>query len=85
MVRQARSKDAEEGWVDNLETVETVEDDLKDLRAREAGIGAPSAKEGVMDRERGRSLKKKEKKQDGAHEPECKHVRKATYVQMTLL
>ena len=25
------------------------------------------------------------KKQDGAHEPECKHVRKATYVQMTLL
>ena len=33
--------------------------------------------------------KKKEKKetnkQDGAHEPECKHVRKATYVQMTLL
>ena len=24
-------------------------------------------------------------KQDGAHEPECKHVRKATYVQMTLL
>ena len=26
-----------------------------------------------------------ELKQDGAHEPECKHVRKATYVQMTLL
>ena len=25
------------------------------------------------------------KKQDGAHEPECKHDRKATYVQMTLL
>ena len=24
-------------------------------------------------------------KQDGAREPECKHVRKATYVQMTLL
>ena len=24
-------------------------------------------------------------KQDGAHEPECKHVQKATYVQMTLL
>ena len=24
-------------------------------------------------------------KQDGAHEPDCKHVRKATYVQMTLL
>ena len=24
-------------------------------------------------------------KQDGAHEPECKHDRKATYVQMTLL
>ena len=25
------------------------------------------------------------KKQDGAHKPECKHDRKATYVQMTLL
>ena len=25
------------------------------------------------------------KQQDGAHEPECKHVQKATYVQMTLL
>ena len=24
-------------------------------------------------------------KQDGANEPECKHVQKATYVQMTLL
>ena len=26
-----------------------------------------------------------ELKQDGAHEPECKHIQKATYVQMTLL
>ena len=26
-----------------------------------------------------------QKKQDGAHEPECKHVRKAAYVQKTLL
>ena len=26
-----------------------------------------------------------QKKHDGAHEPACKHVRKATYVQMTLL
>ena len=25
------------------------------------------------------------KKQDGANEPECKHVRQATYVQITLL
>ena len=24
-------------------------------------------------------------KQDGAHEPECKHLQKATYVQMRLL
>ena len=62
MIRQAKSKEAEEGWVDNLETVETMEDDLKDLRAREAGIGAPLAKEGALDRERGRSLRKKEKK-----------------------
>ena len=62
MIRQAKSKEAEEGWVDNLETVATMEDDLKDLRAREAGIGAPLAKEGALDRERGRSLKKKEKK-----------------------
>ena len=33
----------------------------------------------------GKEPSKKKRKQDGAHEPECKHVQKATYVQMTLV
>ena len=60
--RLRKSDDLEEGWIDNLVTVEPVDDDLKDLRARgedlPAGRGAPA----VEARERARSLGKKDKK-----------------------
>ena len=56
-----------------------------------ASTAAPNSREAMIFFDRDCHFDKRlggktsEKKQDGAHEPECKHVQKATYVQMTLL
>ena len=60
--RLRKSDDLEEGWIDNLVTVEPVDDDLKDLRARGEDLPAGRGEPAVGARERARSLGKKDTK-----------------------
>ena len=60
--RLRRSDALEEGWIDNLVTVEPIDDELKDLRVRGEGLPADRGDPAAVARERGRSSGKKDKK-----------------------